>query len=301
VKTGTPMSRAAVVVNPTKLDDDEAFRKSVRQVMDDHGWDEPLWLETTLEDPGRGQAESAVSAGADLVLACGGDGTVTACAEGVTSTGVPLAIIPMGTGNLLARNMGLPMGLDEALVVAVGSVQQPVDAGRVNGTLFVVMAGLGLDAKMLSGTSDPLKKQLGWLAYAISAVRHLGDRPMRMTVSVDGGRRRRMRASALIAGNVGWLRGGLPLLPDARPDDGMLDAVVLIARGLTGWLAVAADIVLRRPAHGRVYRVQFTELQVKLDQEQPWELDGEVMGSTRQLTVVAQPGALLLRMPPQAA
>jgi YegS/Rv2252/BmrU family lipid kinase len=295
------MSRAAVVVNPTKLDDDEAFRKSVRQVMDDHGWDEPLWLETTLEDPGRGQAESAVSAGADLVLACGGDGTVTACAEGVTSTGVPLAIIPMGTGNLLARNMGLPMGLDEALVVAVGSVQQPVDAGRVNGTLFVVMAGLGLDAKMLSGTSDPLKKQLGWLAYAISAVRHLGDRPMRMTVSVDGGRRRRMRASALIAGNVGWLRGGLPLLPDARPDDGMLDAVVLIARGLTGWLAVAADIVLRRPAHGRVYRVQFTELQVKLDQEQPWELDGEVMGSTRQLTVVAQPGALLLRMPPQAA
>jgi diacylglycerol kinase (ATP) len=289
------------VVNPTKLDDDEAFRKSVRQVMDDHGWDEPLWLETTPEDPGRGQAESAVSAGADLVLACGGDGTVTACAEGIAGTGVPLAIIPMGTGNLLARNVGLPMDLDEALAVALGRVQQPIDAGRVNGTLFVVMAGLGLDAQMLSGTSDPLKKRLGWLAYAISAVRHLGDRPMRATVSADGGRRRRMRASALIVGNVGWLRGGLPLLPDARPDDGMLDAVVLIARGLTGWLAVAAHIVLRRPAHGRVYRVQFTELQVTLDQEQPWELDGEVMGSTRQLTVVAQPGALLLRMPPQAA
>jgi diacylglycerol kinase family enzyme len=96
------MSRAAVVVNPTKLDDDEAFRKSVRRVMDDHGWDEPLWLETTPEDPGRGQAESAVSAGIGLVLACGGDGTVTACAEGITGTGVPLAIIPMGTGNLLA-------------------------------------------------------------------------------------------------------------------------------------------------------------------------------------------------------
>ena len=289
------------MVNPTKLDDDEAFRKSVRQVMDDHGWDEPLWLETTPEDPGRGQAESAVSAGADLVLACGGDGTVTACAEGVAGTGVPLAIIPMGTGNLLARNVGLPMDLDGALATALGRVQQPIDAGRVNGMLFVVMAGLGLDAQMLSGTSDPLKKRLGWFAYAISAVRHLGDRPMRVTVSADGGRRRRMRASALIVGNVGWLRGGLPLLPDARPDDGMLDAVVLIARGLTGWLAVAADIVLRRPAHGRVHRVQFTELQVTLDQEQPWELDGEVVGSTRQLTVVAQPGALLLRMPPQAA
>jgi YegS/Rv2252/BmrU family lipid kinase len=295
------MSRAAVVVNPTKLDDDEAFRKSVRRVMDDHLWDEPLWLETTAEDPGRGQAKSAVSAGIDLLLACGGDGTVTACAEGITGTGVPLAIIPVGTGNLLARNIGLPMGLDEALAVALGGVQQPIDAGRINGRLFVVMAGLGLDARMLAGTSEPLKKRFGWLAYAISAVRHLGDRPMRVTVSADGGRRRRMRASALIVGNVGWLRGGLPLLPDARPDDGMLDAVVLTASGLTGWLAVTADLLLRRPARGRIYRIQFTKLQVTLGQDQPWELDGEVMPPTRQLTVVAQPGGLLLRMPPKSA
>jgi diacylglycerol kinase family enzyme len=192
------------------------------------------------------------------------------------------------------------MGMDEALAVALGGLQQPIDAGRVNGTLFVVMAGVGLDAQMLSDTSDPLKKRLGWLAYAISAARHLGDRPMRVTVSADGGPGRRMRASALIVGNVGWLRGGLPLLPDARPDDGMLDAVVLIPRGLTGWLSVAADIALRRPAHGRIYRVQFTELRVTLGREQPWELDGEVMGSTRQLTVVAQPGALVLRMPPES-
>ena len=106
------MSRAAVVVNLAKLDDDEAFRKSVRRVMDKHGWDEPLWLETTPEDPGRGQVQSAVSAGVDLVLACGGDGTVTACAEGIAGTGVPLAIIPMGTCDLLARNIGLPVGLD---------------------------------------------------------------------------------------------------------------------------------------------------------------------------------------------
>ena len=295
------MSQAAVVVNPTKLDDDEALRKSVRRVMDEHGWDEPLWLETTKEDPGRGQAQSAVSAGADLVLACGGDGTVTACAEGVAGTGVPLGIIPLGTGNLLARNLGLPTGLDEALAVALGGVQQPIDAGRANETLFVVMAGLGLDAKMLSGTSEPLKKRLGWFAYALTVLRHLGDRPLRVTVSADGGRPRRMRASTLIVGNVGWLRGGLPLLPDARPDDGLLDAVVLIAGGLTRWLAVAAGIVLRRPVQDGIHRVQFTELQVTLDKAHPWEVDGELMGSTRRLTIVAQPGALLLRMPAESA
>jgi YegS/Rv2252/BmrU family lipid kinase len=292
------VSRAAVVVNPTKLDDDEAFRKAVGRAMGDHGWDEPLWLETTPEDPGLGQAKSAVSAGVDLVLACGGDGTVAACAEGVTGTGVPLAIIPMGTGNLLARNVGLPLALEEALEVSLGGAQRAIDAGRVNGRLFVVMAGLGLDAHMLKGTSEPLKKRVGWLAYAISAVRHLGDRPMRVTVSADGGRPRRMRVNTLIVGNVGRLQAGLPLLPEAEPDDGTLDALALIARGVTGWLAVAAHILLRRPAHGRVYRVQFTELEVTVGHEQPWELDGEVMGATRRLTVAAEPGSLLLRVPP---
>jgi YegS/Rv2252/BmrU family lipid kinase len=291
------MSRAAVVVNPTKLDDDSAFRKAVGRAMGDHGWDEPLWLETTPEDPGLGQAKSAVAAGVDLVLACGGDGTVAACAEGVAGTGVGLAIIPLGTGNLLARNVGLPLGLEEALEVALGGVQRAIDAGRVNGRMFVVMAGLGLDANMLNGASEPLKKRLGWLAYAISAVRHLRDRPMRVTVSADGGRPRRMRVSALIVGNVGLLQAGLPLLPEAEPDDGTLDAIALLARGVTGWLAFAAHILLRRPAHGRVYRVQFTELEVRAGRAQPWELDGEVMGATRRLTVAAQPGSLLLRTP----
>ncbi|HTA08220.1 MAG TPA: hypothetical protein VK836_06920, partial [Streptosporangiaceae bacterium] len=162
----------------------------------------------------------------------------------------------------------------------------------------VVMAGLGLDARMLRDTSEPLKRRLGWAAYAVSAVHHLRDRPMRVTVVADGAQPVRMRASAVIVGNVGSLRGGLPLMPAARPDDGLLDAVVLNARGLTGWLVVAAQVLTRRAGSDRLTRIQFKKLRLEVDRLQPWELDGEFMGETTQLTVTALAGKLVLRVPP---
>jgi diacylglycerol kinase family enzyme len=235
------------------------------------------------------------------VLACGGDGTVTASAEGLSGGAVPLGVLPLGTGNLLARNVGLPARWPEALSVALTGIDHPVDSGVVNGRPFVVMAGLGLDARMLRDASEPLKRRLGWLAYVVSALRHVRDRPMRVTVVADGGRPRRMRASAVIVGNVGWLRGGLPLMPEARPDDGYLHAVLLTARGWTGWLALIAHVLTRRGASQQLTRLRFRDLHVDVDRVQPWELDGEVVGETTELRVSAHPGRLLLRLPPSAA
>ncbi len=287
-----------MVVNPVHLDDPEKFRALVGSAMAEHGWSEPMWLETTPEDPGEGQARAAVQAGADLVMACGGDGTVTAAAAGLAATGVPLAVIPLGTGNLLARNLGLPVDLGDALTAALTGGNRQLDAGVANGSLFLTMAGLGLDAKMLDGASETVKKRFGWSAYVVSALRHLRDRPMRVSLRTDSGPPLRRRASGVIVGNVGALQGGLQLLPDAQPDDGLLDVVVLTARGWADWLAVAAHVLRRRSGPtAQVLRRTCRELRIDTDRGHLWELDGEVMGSTRQLVVTIRPGVLLVRVP----
>ena len=296
-----PGSRAAVVINPTKHDDAGEHRDQIRAAMSAAGWAEPLWLETTPEETGAGLARRAVTDGVDLVLVSGGDGTITACAGGVAGSGVPLAVIAAGTGNLLARNLSLPLDTEGALAVALTGTDRELDVGTANGTPFVVMAGLGIDAKMLDSASEPLKKRLGWAAYAVSLLRHLRDRPMQVSLVADGGPPRRLRASGVIIGNVGFLQGGMPLLPDALPDDGKLDAVVLTAGGWASWLAVAGHVLTRRHGPGRVTRVTFCDLRLNTDREQPWQLDGEVMGRTRELTLALHPGKLLLRVPADAA
>jgi YegS/Rv2252/BmrU family lipid kinase len=203
-----------------------------------------------------------VRSGVDLVLASGGDGTITACVGGIAGTGVPLGVLPCGTGNLLARNLGLPLSLDEALAVALTGSNRRLDVGTANGAPFVVMAGIGFDAEMLDGADERLKSRVGWAAYVLSALRHLRERPVRMTLRADGGPPQRRWASGVVVGNVGSLQGNVRLLPDAVPDDGVLDVAVLAASGWTGWLRLAADVLLRRKT-GRVAHLTCRELTVQ--------------------------------------
>ena len=291
------VKRAAVIVHPGKHHDLEGFRAVVVKAMTGLGWAEPLWLETSPDDTGERQARTAVASGVDLVLCSGGDGTVTACVDGIAGSGVPLGVLPAGTGNLLARNLGLPLDLDEALTVALTGTERRLDVGIVNERPFVVMAGMGFDAEMLAGASEELKKRAGWAAYVLSGLRHLWDRPTRVGLRADGGAPLRRWASGVVIGNVGTLEANLRLLPDARPDDGVLDVVVLSAWGLIGWAGLVADVLLLRRKTALLTRLTCRNLLVDAGRARHWEIDGEVIGATQQLRVSVKPGDLLVRVP----
>ncbi len=300
-----PVTLAAVVANPVTLRsgnrDPARFRAAVRAALTRQGWPEPLWLETTRDDPGAGLARAAIAARAGLVLAAGGDGTVTACATALAGSGVPLAVLPCGTGNLLARNLGLPLRLRDALRMALNGTDRLLDVGVANGRPFLVMAGAGFDARALDG-SAALKRRLGWAAYYLAALPHLRDQPMRVSLQADDGAAVGRRASALVVGNVGALPGGFPLLPDADPGDGLLDAVLLTAGGIPGWIAVGARLLARQAgrAGGQIVRLRFRTLHISLDPAQPWQLDGEAVGSASELAISVRPGQLTLRGPSPA-
>ncbi|MFT4189684.1 MAG: diacylglycerol kinase family protein [Aeromicrobium sp.] len=301
--TGSGAKRAAVVLNPVKVGDLEDFKDRVRFVASAHGWDEPLWFETTVEDPGYGQSQEALLAGADLIVAAGGDGTVRAVCEEVARTGVAVGVIPHGTGNLLARNLGIPLNARDALDVAFGGQDKAIDLARFKNdagveTSFLVMAGLGMDAMIMTGVDDDLKKRVGYLAYFVSGLKALRFPGMKVTITVDDGEPTTMRARTVVIGNVGFLQGGLPLLPEALIDDGQLDVVVLGPRRFLGWLGIVWKILTRRKRNTEKF-ARFTGRRVRITATSttPMQLDGDPVESGTEITAEVRPGVVLVRVP----
>lgn len=310
------LRRAGIVVNPTKFSDLPMIRERVTSTCHANGWGDPVFYETTLDDPGTGQAMQAVADGASVVCSLGGDGTVRAVAKALIGTETPLGILPAGTGNLLARNLDLPVdALDAAVAVALTGRNRRIDTGEViigamdehgaaadGGQLttehFLVMGGMGLDALIMGDTNEALKQKVGWPAYMLSGFKHLVSPEFRAQVRLDSEPEFRRRARAVVIGNCGRLLGGLVLMPDARVDDQLLDVVIASPKGFVGWAPVIARVLTRqRKGHSTLDHKVCREIRVRVDRPLPVQVDGDVVGESTEINATVRPASLTVRVP----
>jgi diacylglycerol kinase (ATP) len=320
----TAPRRLAVVVNPTKFDDLGEVQDRISKVCVDHGWAEPLFLETTHEDPGIGQSQQALDAGVDIVCPLGGDGTVRSVATSLVNTSTALGLLPGGTGNLLARNLELPVDeIEAALAVVLTGRDRRIDVGLVrmfpesgsqdslkgedpptaddprrdDEEVFLVMTSIGVDAQVMADTNEKVKGFLGWPAYVLAGLAKLFRRGFMVQVTTGGGDPQTQHASSVIVGNCGSLQGNVQLLPDAVLDDGLLDGVILAPKGAFGWGAVAADITSRhRRGHKQLVRMTSASIRVTTSIPVETQIDGDAMGEQFGLVTRVLRQALVVRV-----
>jgi diacylglycerol kinase family enzyme len=298
------MRSVAFVINRTLVRDPLRFAGWCRSAARAAGW-EPVFAETSPADSGLGLARQAVAGGASLVFAAGGDGTVRACAQALAGTGIPLAIVPLGTANLTARALRIPGRADRAIDAGFRGQDRVIDLalalpdyGGAGGIGFTAMAGIGLDAAVVEAARSPVKRRLGWVAYAVSGLAHLSLPAADFTIRLDGGQPLRRRARCVVVGNAGLLPGGFVLLPGARLDDGRLDVGILAPAGVFGWPRAAARVLTRSRGQDRTLeRFQARRVEIATEADLPRQIDGEVIAAGRTLTVSVCPGALTVRQP----
>jgi YegS/Rv2252/BmrU family lipid kinase len=270
----------------------------LRRALGAAGIPDPAWFEVPKSKKAPKQVRKALKQGAELILVWGGDGMVQRCIDTLAGSDVTVGILPAGTANLLAKNLGIPHDLEEALDTALTGRSRCLDVGVVNGEHFTVMAGAGFDARMIEDADRDAKAHLGSLAYVRSGAAALRAGADQVHVVVDGVTFYEGPASCVLVGNVPRATGGLLVFNDAVPDDGRLDVGVVTAEGTVQWLRVLGKVALHRgDTSPFVQTIQGRTVDVRFDQPVVYELDGGTRPETDRLQFEIKPAAITIRVP----
>lgn len=270
----------------------------LRTVLANEGFADPLWFEVDKSKQAPKRARQAVDAGADLVFVWGGDGTVQRCVNALAGTGVEIAILPAGTANLLATNLGVPKDLPGAVSVGLHGDRRHLDTGTVNGEHFAVMAGAGFDALMIRDADRGLKDRVGRAAYVWTGAKNLNASRVKVVVRVDGKRFFKGRVSCVLVANVGKVIGGIQAFEGAQPNDGRLEIGVVTARNSVQWTRTLARMATGKAekspyvhvTSGKVFKLAF-------DHRIRYELDGGDRPSVKKIRVEVCPGSITVCVP----
>lgn len=298
------MTRALLVTNPAAARTDARAVTTIRETLRGGGWDVEVLATLGPRDAHRFAAE-ARDQGFDVVVSYGGDGTAMQIAAALVGTGIPIGLVPGGTGNLLAGNLRLPRNAAKAARALLTARPHPIDLGVVDrpdgAHYFAVASGTGFDAELMAETSAAAKRRWKFGAYVARALAKLGQvRSARHRITVDG-EAHEVGAAMLLVMNCGEL---IPpfvrLRKDIQPDDGWLDVVALHADGIAQGVASVWDL-FRGAANGagRVWwgRGRTVRVEVISDPPRPVQLDGELIGDTPFETRIL-PGALTVLVDP---
>jgi diacylglycerol kinase (ATP) len=270
----------------------------LRRALQARGVTDVFWREVGKSRFAPPEVKKALAQKAELLIVWGGDGMVQRCIDVLAGTDATMAIVPAGTANLLASNLGIPKDVEAALEIALAGHARRIDVGRVNGECFAVMAGAGFDARMIGDADGTLKDRVGRLAYVWTGAKHLREKPFRAKIKVDGARWYDGEASCILLGNVGKLFGGVEAFEDAHPDDGVLELGVVSADGVREWAGTVARAVVGTASKSpHAFTTKAHSVRIKLDRKVLYEIDGGDRRKARKLRIDVQPEAVQICVP----
>ncbi len=270
----------------------------LRRTLARHGIADPLWVEVPKSKKAPQQVKRLLDKGAEHFFVWGGDGMAQRCIDTLAGTGATMAIIPAGTANLLATNLGIPKEIEGAVMTGLHGRRRTIDVASMNGERFAVMAGAGFDADMIDGADGTLKNRMGRAAYIWTGTQSFRKPAFEARIKVDGSPWYEGPASCILAGNVGSLFAGIEVFADAEPDDGLLDLAVITAEGLAQWARTVTRTVAGKPERSPFFRVtKAKKVSVKLDRKVLYELDGGAREKVKAYTLKIEPGAITVCVP----
>jgi YegS/Rv2252/BmrU family lipid kinase len=272
--------------------------EELRATLARAGVADPVWSEVPKSKFAPERVQRALDEGAELVFVWGGDGMVQHSIDRLAGSGKTLAIVPAGTANLFASSLDIPADIEQAVDIGLNGRDRTLDVGKINGERFAVMAGAGLDARMIHDADGGLKDRFGRLGYIWTASKNLRQQPFKVRIEINEELWYKGKASCVLLGNVGSLFGGIEAFDNARPDDGLLEVGVTNAEGLGQWARTVARTAMGTTSKSPFVQVtKAKKVRVELDRKVVYELDGGARKPAKVLKAKVEPGAIMVRVP----